>query len=228
MSAQPVTYDGMLETFRAMLQESAQEFDRKIDQLVEQMKSQSAEADRRKEEADKQMKENDERRAESDRKWEALRKQMKETDKRIGFVDERIGELVEGMVGSNNSANQFRDLGYDISNKVRNEIFGTTETETYGEIDLLLENDEVAILIEIKTKLTIGKILKHINRLEKYRRWHDKQGTSKNRYIGAIACALMKDEAVQFAHDNGMYVIAQLGHKIEIVKPPEGFKAKEW
>jgi len=155
-------------------------------------------------------------------------KQMKRTDERIGFIDARIGDLVEGMIGSDNIVNQFRDLGYNVSRNVRNEIFGTKETKTDGEIDLLLEDGDVAILIEIKTKLSFGKILKHVQRLEKYRRWHDMQGTSKKRYIGAIACAIMKDEDVQFAHDNGMYVIAQLGSKVKIVPLPEGFKAKEW
>lgn len=39
----------------------------------------------------------------------------------------------------------------------------------------------------------------------------------QKRYIGAIACAIMKKEVVQFAHDNGMYVIVQSGEAVEII-----------
>ena len=223
--ASPLTYEELLNVFRAMIAESGREFDRRMVESDRSMAESRREFDQSMAESRREF---DQRMAESDRKWEALRKQMKKTDERIGFVDARIGELVEGMVGGDNIVTQFRNLGYNVSTNVRNEIFGTNGTETYGEVDLLLEDGDVAILIEIKTKLTVGKILKHVQRLEKYRRWHDMQGTSKKRYVGAIACAIMKKEVVQFAQTNGLYVIAQLGNKVEIVASPEGFKAKEW
>ena len=48
------------------------------------------------------------------------------------------------------------------------------------------------------------------------------------RFIGAVAGAVVTDEAKDFAHENGMYVIVQSGKAVEIVPTPEGFKAKEW
>jgi len=39
---------------------------------------------------------------------------------------------------------------------------------------------------------------------------------------------MVKDNVIQFAQKNGMYVIMQLGNTVEIVAQPEGFKAKEW
>ena len=218
MSTEPLTHEGLLEYFRdsdlrweKRMEESRRESDERWEKQMERMKDSRRESDERWE-----------------RKMDALRKQMKRTDERIGFIDSRIGELVEGMIDGNNIVNQFRNLGYNVSSNIRNETFGTQDTDTDGEIDMLLENSDVSILIEIKTKLTFGKILKHVKRLEKYRKWQNMQGTGKKRYIGAIACAIMKKETVQFAQMNGLYVIAQLGNNVEIVTPPEGFKAREW
>jgi hypothetical protein len=33
---------------------------------------------------------------------------------------------------------------------------------------------------------------------------------------------------MKLAHENGLYTIVQSGEAIEIVKVPEGFKAREW
>ena len=86
----------------------------------------------------------------------------------------------------------------------------------------------VAILVEVKTNLRNDDVLDHIERLEKYRQWKDNKGESKKRYIGALACAMVKDNVVKFAQKKGMYVIVQLGNNVEIVASPKGFKAREW
>jgi hypothetical protein len=43
-----------------------------------------------------------------------------------------------------------------------------------------------------------------------------------------LAGAVVEDDAKDLAHENGMYVIVQSGKAVEIVTPPEGFRAKEW
>ena len=48
------------------------------------------------------------------------------------------------------------------------------------------------------------------------------------RFFGAVAGAVVDDEAMDFAHENGLYVIVQSGEAVEIVETPEGFKAREW
>jgi hypothetical protein len=39
---------------------------------------------------------------------------------------------------------------------------------------------------------------------------------------------VVSDEVAKFAQKKGMYVIVQSGKAVEIVTPPEGFRAKEW
>ena len=96
-----------------------------------------------------------------------------------------------------------------------------------GEIDLFLENGDIAILIEVKTTLETKDIRAHIERLEKFRRASDMKG-DKRRFIGAIAGAVIDGDAEEVAHENGMYVIVQSGKAVEIMPTPEGFQVRKW
>ncbi|MCL2711126.1 MAG: hypothetical protein FWE95_09630, partial [Planctomycetaceae bacterium] len=118
--------------------------------------------------------------------------------------------------------------GYDVTELSRNIEFGIEGTTVAGEIDVLLDDGDVAILIEVKTRPNIDDIRDHIEQLEKYRRLKDGKGEGKKRYIGAIAGAVVDENVVKFAQKHGMFVIVQSGYAVEILAPPKGFKAKEW
>jgi len=217
-----LTYEGILEMFREtdrQMQETRQqmkETDRRMQETDRQMK----ETDRRMAETDRQMKETDRRMAETDR-------QMKETDKKISALGSRIGEIIESMV-KGNIVTKFQELGYEVTECSRNKYFENKKLGIRGEIDLFLDDGEVAILIEVKTTLETADVRSHIERLEKYRRCTDAKGVNKRRFIGAVAGAVATDEAVNFAQESGLYAIVQSGKAVEIVAPSDGFRAKEW
>jgi predicted AAA+ superfamily ATPase len=137
-----------------------------------------------------------------------------------------IGEIVENMIGGN-IVDKFKALGYDVISHSRNKVFGEGTTDS-GEIDMLLEDGEVAILIEVKTTLKVPDVREHITRLKKHRRCIDAKGSDKRRFVGAVAGAVVREDAAKFAQKNGLFVIVQSGDAVEIVTPPKGFKAKEW
>ena len=83
------------------------------------------------------------------------------------------------------------------------------------------------ILIEVKTTLETADVRKHIRQLEQYRCCADVRG-DKRRFVGAVAGAVVEGEAMDFAHENGMYVIVQSGKAVKIVPVPEGFQVKKW
>ena len=214
MSTEPLTRDDFL---------TREDFYDHVDgilRLVNKIAQRQEENARQQEETDRRMKETDRRMKETDRK-------MKETDRRIGRLTSRIGEIVENMIGGNIVA-QFRDYGYNVTEISRNIEFGSEETDTVGEIDVLLDDGSVAILIEVKTKPSTDDILNHAEQMENYRRWKDSKGEGKKRYVGAVAGAVIEDNVVKFAQRKGFYVIVQSGYAVEILAPPEGFKAKEW
>ena len=164
--------------------------------------------------------------AEFDRRMKKAELQMEKTKKIVGDLGNRIGEIVEKMV-EGNIVEKFRALDYDIMQCAQNVNYEYKKLGIRGEIDLFLEDGDVAILIEVKTTLTTSRVRKHIKKIEEYRRCADARG-DKRRFIGAVAGAVVKHEAKEFAHKNGMYVIVQSGKAVEIVPVPEGFKVKEW
>ena len=169
--------------------------------------------------------------------WEMFREtreQMKDTDRRIkrmskeiGALGSRTGRIIESMVKGNIVA-QFQALDYDVTQCSQNRSFRYKDLGIRGEVDLFLENGEIAILIEVKTTLERADVREHIKRLEKYRRYVNATGHDKRRFIGAVAGAIVSDEVADFAIKNGMYVIVQSGKAVEIIPLPEGFQAKEW
>jgi hypothetical protein len=193
-------------------------------------------ADKRKEEADQRYDrlteasrlEYNRQAEEYNRKFNQLIAQTKETDKRLGGLGDRVGQIVENMIYGD-IVSQFRELGYNVKGRSRNKEFGEEGTSESGEIDLLLEDGDVAILIEAKTTLKRDHVLEHIERLEKYRRYIDSSGSGeKRRYVGAVAGTVVANNVIEFAHVNGLYVIVQSARDVKIVETPEGFMAKKW
>jgi len=225
----PLTYEGVLELFqqtreqfREEMRESAEEFDR-------QRKTSAEEFDRRMVEFDRRMVETDRRMMETDRRMMETDRQMKRTDKRISDLGGRVGDIIESMVKGNIAA-KFRAFGYkDLDDDCsQNREFSNKKLGIKGEVDLLMENGDVAVLVEVKTTLETADVRRHIERMEKFRLWADAKGVAKKRYIGAVAGAVVKGGVRDFAHENGMYVIVQSGDAVRIITPPEGFMAKEW
>ena len=211
MSAQPLTCEGILEMLRQERAESDRRFDKR-------MEDSAREFDRRMEESRQEF---DKRMAETDR-------QIRATNQEIGSLGSRVGDMVENMVGGGNIVAQFRALGHHVIAHSRRKTFGERGTDASGQIDLFLEDGDVAILVEVKTNLKNDDILDHVERMEKYRTWIDTTGNEKKRYIGAVASTSVEDNVIRFAQRKGFYVIVQAGNIFEIVPPPEGFKAKEW
>jgi len=243
--------DRMIQEIARRQEEAAEqrrETDRKIQEAAEQSAEQRRETDRkiqeaaeqRRRETDRIIQETAEQGRESYQKLERLfqetSEQMKETDKQIrrtsqeiGKLGSRVGDMVENMVGSGNIVAQFRDLGHHVIAHSRRKIFGERGTDASGQIDLFLENGDIAILVEVKTTLKNDDILDHIERIEKYRRWIDVSGNKKKqRYIGAVASPFVEENVAKFAHRKGFYVITQSGDLFEIMTPPKGFEPKTW
>jgi hypothetical protein len=163
------------------------------------------------------------RSAETDRRIQEVAEQQKKLQKEVGSLGSRIGEIIEYMIGGD-IVEQFQALNIAIKSLSRDKTFGTRGTDESGQIDVFLENGDIVILVEVKTKPTVDEVREHIERLEKYRLY----GDDKRRILGAVAGAVFSDSVIKFVHNQGMYVIIQSGVAVEIVTPPKGFKAKEW
>jgi len=215
MSEQQLTYESVLKLIRGNSRDL-----RKIRRL---MKERDAEFDKIRQETDRRMQET------------AL--QIKETNKKIGALGNRIGDIIEHMLGER-IIEKFQALGYGVTHPVRrNCSFMNSKMGLYGEFDLSLVDTDIIILIEVKTSLETADVRKFVERIGEYRRHIDAVGFTQppfthllpsTRFIGAVAGAVVDDEAMKFAHENGLYTIVQSGEAVEIVEVPQGFKAREW
>ena len=239
MSEQPLTYEGVLE----MIREISRAMKERDAEYAREKKERDAEYAREKKERDaeyvREKKERDAEYAREKKERDAeLARIEKETNRKIGDLTGSIGRMVEHMIGER-IVEKFQALGYGVTRPVlRNHSFENTKLWIKGEFDLTLVDSDIVILIEVKTTLKTSNVRKHIKKIEEYRRHIDAVGFTQppfstrllpsTRFIGAVAGAVVTDEAKQFAHEKGLYTIVQSGEAVEIVQTPEGFKAKEW
>ena len=66
----------------------------------------------------------------------------------------------------------------------------------------------------------------HLQRMDYLRRMADSKG-DKRKYQGAMAVAMVSDQARKYALKAGLYVIVQSGDTMKL-DIPEGFVPREW
>ena len=167
-----------------------------------------------------------ERQKEAARQTEELKKQIKETGRQISKLGNRFGELVEHLVAPG-IVEKFNDIGfnfYEISPKGRE--FADPETrQVVAEVDIVLENKDTFMAVEVKSKLQKQDVDDHIARMKTLRRIADDD--DKRKYLGAVAGAIVTDEARNYARKSGFYVLEQSGDTMKLVVP-KGFVPREW
>ena len=163
---------------------------------------------------------------ESQRETERLLKEMSQaTDRKISKLGSRVGELVEHLM-TPGMLDKFNKLGYDFGKISPNVRYKDPGDLLIGEVDLLLENGDVVLAVEVKTKLSIDDVKEHIGRMEKLRIYADRHG-DRRRLMGAVAGAVIPDGVKPFALKSGFYIIEQAGDTVKL-DIPEGFNPKEW
>ena len=154
------------------------------------------------------------------------RRKFDEFKKSLGDLNNRFGELAEHLVAPS-IMEKFNELGFDfdrISNNVK--LKKNKGAFADAEIDILLENGDVAIAVEVKAKPKECDVDDHIKRMEVLRRDADRK-QDKRKYIGAVAGAIMGESVRNYTMKKGFYLIEQTGDTVKITVP-EGFTPREW
>jgi len=152
------------------------------------------------------------------------RERMEETDKRIAKLGDRLGELVQAMV-EGGIKRMFKNLGYDFDVCNSKIEFGNRELNIYGEVDILLENGDFALLAEVKTNLSVNDVKKHLKTMQKFRLVADAKN-DKRQFFAAIGGGVVRRNVQEFALKQGMFVVQQSGENVEILTPKG--KPKVW
>ena len=174
--------------------------------------------------------------------WAALmedRERLKETERilkedsqrlkeelniKIGALTNLFGDLTEAMVAPK-ICEKFEEIGLFFPRASRNIEFNDRVNGLSFEVDIMLEDGGKAMLIEVKTKLTMERINYHLNRLDEMRKYADLHG-DKRTFLGAVAGIVVTDEIKKYALNQGLYFIEYAGETFYIT-PPNG-EPKEW
>ena len=215
MAEQLMTFEGVLK----FMQETAQQMrksDRAFRKMRRAMKESAAEFDRRTAEIREQM-------AATDRQMQATDRLIKRIAKENADLGKRLGELVEAMV-EGGIKRLFHDFGYEFDVCDPHRHFGNKEIG-YGEVDLFLENGDIALLVEVKTNLSVDDVNEHKERLALFRLDANRKNDMRQ-FIAAVGGGLVQENVRIYALRQGMFVIQQSGDNIEILAP-EG-KPRMW
>jgi len=176
---------------------------------------------------------------ESRKEMREIRESLKETERilkedshrlkeelnvKIGALTNLFGDLTEGMVAPK-ICEKFEEFGLYFPKAHPNSRLNDKVNNISFEVDIMLENGKKAMLIEVKTKLTIDRINYHLNRLEKMRKYAD-LNDDKRTFLGAVAGIVVTDEAKKYALSQGLYFIEYAGETFYITAPKD--EPKEW
>ena len=210
MPATQTTEKPNFDTVWAIMQENAQH----LKELRESQK-----------ETDRLMKESQKEAAERHKEMDRQMKESKDDfNRRIGSLTNLFGDFTVGMVAPK-LCEKFIDHGYFFHRANKEVIFNDKKNKISFEVDILLENGNTAMLVEVKTKLTKERIIDHIERLEKMRKYADIHG-DKRTFLGAVAGFALTDELRDLALEQGFYFIEPDGENFIITSPKD--KLKEW
>jgi len=149
-----------------------------------------------------------------------------EFDKKLGELSGSWGKFVAEMVKPK-IVELFKEKGIEIETTIQS-VEGFKNGQKYYEIDLLLINTNVAVVVEIKSSLSVDDVNEHLERLEKIKKIAPKRiDLSRVTIYGAIAGMIVEGEADKYAYKKGLFVLRQKGNIVEIVNDFK-FKPKEW
>jgi hypothetical protein len=165
-----------------------------------------------------------ERQEETSRQLKETERVVMENSRQMGLFNNRFGEVVEYMIAPN-LREKFREHNLVFPTTKQNCDIRDHKNNIFLEVDIMLENGDIAMLVEVKNKLTTENVKEHIKRLEKMRLYADLHD-DKRSFLGAVAGVVMTSNAKKYALSQGFFVIEPSGDAFKIIPPDE--KPKEW
>jgi hypothetical protein len=206
-----------------LLGESQKETERIIEKLQRETAKEIQEARQNAEQLHRQTtKEIQEARQNAEQLHRQTAKEIQDVNRSIGRLTNRLGEFVEEAVRPA-AVKLFRERGIDV-HEVHQNISVKRDGEGL-EVDLLVVNNDDAVVIECKSNLSIDDVNDHLKRLEKMKRLMPHY--RGYRILGAVAGMVIPENVAMYAIRKGLYVIGQTGEHLAL-RNDESFTAMIW
>ena len=130
-----------------------------------------------------------------------------EFDKKLGELSGTWGKFVAEMVKPK-IGELFKDKGILIETTIQF-VEGYKDGQKYYEIDLLLINTNIAVVVEIKSSLSVDAVNEHLERLKRIKKVSPKRiDLSGVTIFGAVAGMIVEGEADKYAYKKAfMYYV---------------------
>ena len=159
---------------------------------------------------------------ETDRRFKETDRKLEETTKAIGELGNRLGQFVEYSIKPA-LVRLFRQRGIEV-----HEVHRDVEGERNGvaaQVDLLVVDEDVCVVVEVKSKLTTEDVDNHVDRMGRFKRVFPRYDDA--RALGAVAAMVLPDDVAKYAYRRGFFVITSKGEDVVILND-EDFTPAEW
>jgi len=248
----PVTLEDIFQLFQRSQEEADRRFaeadrraaeakaeaDRRAEEADRRAAEARAEADRRAEEAKAEAKAEADRRAEEakaeaerraaewDREFAAYRAEndrlIKRLEKNMDGLTSRWGRFVENIVAPA-VLRLFQEKGFQVQEVHQRMRSGRGSRNL--EIDIFVVDDDVAIVVEVKSRLTQNEVRQVLNTLSHFKTAFPHYQTY--RIYGAVAAIEIDKDVDTYAYNQGLFVIRQSGDSVTISNDDQ-FQPRIW
>ena len=193
---------------RESLERSREEFDRRLAEADRRLAESKAEFDRRlaesKAEADRRAAEAEQRLA----RTEAIAAQ---TNQAVNSLSSRWGHFVENLVAPA-VLRLFQERGIPVQ-EVYQRVKSARGSQNL-EIDILAVNDDMAVVVEVKSRLTQDYVRRFLRNLSRFKTAFPHYGNY--RIYAAMAAIEIDRDVDTYAENQGLFVIEQSGDTVYI------------
>lgn len=181
------------------------------------------ENERRMKETDRQMKETDRQMKDTDRRMKETDRQLKETKELIKALSTKFtsqsGHILEGLMEPS-AIRMFQERGYNINRCWKNFKKYSKSAGRRMEVDLLLLDDEIAIVVEVKINCTCADVDHFLEQMAHFKEvCHE---YADKRVLVAVAAVNYDRDSAEYAHQKGMFVIRVHNDNIFSLDPTDG------
>jgi hypothetical protein len=154
-----------------------------------------------------------------------IEKTVADLSKNIGGLGNSLGRLTE-VLFTTELWKKFNEFGFMFTQQSQHKKY-TEGGKLLAEVDVFLENGEYAMLVEIKTDLSVGDVDENLERIEIIRHYMNMYN-DKRKLVGAVAGGVVSENVLKYSQKKGLFVLVQTGDSVAVAAMPQGFKAHEW
>ena len=220
--AEPITLADIYALFQASQAEADRRFaeaDRRAAEANRLAAERAAEVNRL---AAERAAEADRRAAEADRRLQQLEKVAANTSREVAGLTTRWGQFVENLVEPA-VVRLFQARGIQVKETARR--MTSNRLEAPMEIDIWAVDGDVAVAIEVKSRLSRGDVDDFLDTLSRFRLAFPHYGDY--RIYGAVAAIEIDRGVDRYAYQRGLWVIKQTGDTVTLANDAE-FQPRSW